>query len=573
MARARGLRLVGPNCMGVYSAPARLNGTYFWDLPRGGTAEAPAGARGGIGIVSQSGAYGGLIFRHLAGRGLRVARFLSIGNQADVDVAEVIEYLVDDPATALIACFIEALGDGARFLAAARRAVGRKPLVVLKGGRSEAGRRAAGSHTGSLAGSYEIFRAACRSTRAVLAEETEEFFDAIETLALAGERRPGGPRVAIVTVSGGPSVMAADVAERDGLAVPALDAETCEALRGLLPPFAAVGNPVDLTPQVEPARIEAAVGCVLAHPEVAGAVAVNVGLDIPEFGDALVHAAGATGKPVVAFIADAPEITARLMAGGIPVLPSPERAVRAWRALWAARSAMPVAVIRPRTLPDDVAAAIQNGHGPLPYGVARRALEAYGVRFCREKTVAGGEEAVAAAEDLGYPVVVKGDAPGMLHKTEAGAVILDLRDAHAVREACRAMAARSGVTRFVVQERVGPGVELLAGGQRDSVFGPVVAVGTGGILTEVVRDVSWRLAPLGAGEAGEMLREGLRPRLLAGPRGLAAVEEGALVEVLEGLSTLLVDHPRILELDINPVIAVGADVVAVDAVMIVGASS
>ncbi|HEX6209819.1 MAG TPA: CoA-binding protein, partial [Methylomirabilota bacterium] len=225
-ARAAGLRLVGPNCMGVFSAPALLNGTYFWDLPR---------AAGGISIVSQSGAYGGLVFRHLGGRGMGVARFVSIGNQVDVEIAEVLDWLVDDPATTLIACFVEALRDGPRFLAAARRAAGRKPIVVLKGGRSDAGRRAAGSHTGSLAGSWEVFRAACASARVVLAEETEEFFDAIETLVALPRMRPAGRGVAVVTVSGGPSVIAADTAERDGLEVPALGGAARAALRALLP--------------------------------------------------------------------------------------------------------------------------------------------------------------------------------------------------------------------------------------------------------------------------------------------------------------------------------------------------
>src|SRR5918996_1843906 len=238
-ARAAGLRLVGPNCMGVYSAPARLNGTYFWDLPQ---------SPGEISIVSQSGAYGGLIFRHLGGRGLGVARFVSIGNQVDVEIAEVLEWLVDDPATTVIACFVEALRDGPRFLAAARRAAGRKPIVMLKGGRSDAGSRAAGSHTGSLAGGWEIYRAACASARIVLAEETEEFFDALEALAAirCGPPRPlaAAPGIAIVTVSGGPSVVAADTAEREGLAVPALSEGTRDGLRALLPPFAALGNPV-----------------------------------------------------------------------------------------------------------------------------------------------------------------------------------------------------------------------------------------------------------------------------------------------------------------------------------------
>src|SRR5262249_8589584 len=326
-ASTAGLRLVGPNCLGVSSAPAQLNGTYFWDLPR---------IDGGIGVVSQSGAYGGLIMRHLGARGLGVSRFLSIGNQADVDIAEVMDYLADDPHTTLIACFVEALRDGRRFVAAAERA-GRKPVVVLKGGRSDAGGRAAGSHTGSLAGSYDVFRAACRRARVVLTDETEEFFDAIETLAGVGHARPAAPSVAVITVSGGPSVVAADCAERSGLAVPALPEETRAALRALLPSFAAVGNPVDFTPQTDPAHIGDAVRLVFERPEIAGAVAVDVGLDIPEFADALVSAGLATGKPTVAFIADAPSVTARLRAGGVPVMSSPERAVRAWRSLWQAR--------------------------------------------------------------------------------------------------------------------------------------------------------------------------------------------------------------------------------------------
>src|SRR5262245_1826036 len=269
-ARRAGLRLVGPNCMGVYSAPVRLNGTYFWDLPQ---------ATGGIGVVSQSGAYGGLIFRHLGGRGLGVSRFLSIGNQTDVDVAEVVDYLAADRETILIACFIEALRDGRRFVDVAARACRVKPVVVLKGGRSDAGRRAAGSHTGSLAGSDEVYRAAFERAGVVLAEETEEFFDAIEALATVGAARPAAPSVAIITVSGGPSVVAADAAERAGLTVPPLDDTTRAALRELLPSFAAVGNPVDLTPQVETSRIAAAVSLVLRQPSIAGAIAVDVGLD------------------------------------------------------------------------------------------------------------------------------------------------------------------------------------------------------------------------------------------------------------------------------------------------------
>ncbi len=561
-ARAAGLRLVGPNCMGVYSSPAALNATYFWDLPR---------RSGGIGVVSQSGAYGGLIFRHLGSRDLGVARFLSIGNQADVDVAEVIEYLVDDPATTLIACFLEDVRDGRRFVAAAERAVGRKPVVVLKGGGSDAGRRAAASHTGALAGPAAVFRAACLYARAVLTEETEEFFDAIEALTITGSTRPTAPSIAIITVSGGPSVIAADCAERSGLAVPPLDEATRSRLRPLLPAFAAVGNPVDLTPQVERPRIAEAVRVVFDHPAIAGAVAIDVGLDLPEFADAVAAAAQATSKPAVAFAADAPETTARFRAGGVPVLPGPERAVRAWRALWRAQDSTRCRFIHGSPLPDDAAAAVRDGSGPLAHGLARRVLEAYGVRFCREVVAASTEEAVRAATEIGYPVVVKADAAGLTHKTEVGGVALGLPDGAAVRAACRQLATRVGTERFLVQEQIRSGVELLLGGRRDEVFGPIVAVGAGGVLTEAVRTTSLRLAPLADEDIEEMLDEGALPRLLAGPRGLPPVDRETLAETVHALSDLLMMESRVIEVDINPIIAAGSELIAVDALMIVGA--
>lgn len=561
IARAAGLRLVGPNCMGVYSAPARLNGTYFWDLPR---------VEGGIGIVSQSGAYGGLIFRHLGGRGLGIARFVSIGNQADVGIAEVIEYLADDPATTLIACFVEAVRDGRRFVDAAARATPRKPVVVLKGGRSDAGRRAAGSHTGSLAGAWDVYRAGCRHAGVVLAEETEEFFDAIEALAVAGDRRPTSPGVVIVTVSGGPSVIAADCAERSGLPVPPLDDGARRALRALLPPFAAVGNPVDLTPQVEPARIAEAVRILAGQPDTGGLVAVNVGLDIPEFAAGVIAAAHASGKPAVAFTADAPGLARSFRAAGIPVLPSPERAVRAFRALWAARH-LPAPDLAPApALPADLVAAVRAHTGPLPYALGRRLLEASGVRFCREEIVATPDEAVAAAARIGYPVVVKADVAGLTHKTEAGGVRLGVADAAAVRRACGDVRARTGAARFVVQEQVERGVELIVGVRRDEAFGPVVVVGTGGVLAEVIRDVSFRLAPVDRQEAARMLREGARERLLAGPRGLPPCDDAPLVAIVTALSGLACAEPRVVEVDLNPVIAAGASAVAVDALVIVG---
>jgi acetyltransferase len=559
-ARAAGLRLVGPNCMGVYAAPSRLNGTYFWDLPV---------LDGGIGVVSQSGAYGGLIFRHLGGRGLGVRHFLSIGNQADVDAAEVIAYLADDPGTTLIACFLEAVRDGRRFVEAARRATAAKPLVVLKAGRSDAGRRAAGSHTGALAGTADVYRAGFRRAGAVLTEDTEEFFDAIEALAVSRGPRPLAPAVAVITVSGGPAVVAADSAEQAGLVVPPLGDTARARLRALLPAFAAVGNPVDLTPQVAAERIAEAARVVFEEPAVAGVVAVDVGLDIGEFADAIVAASAAAGKPAVAFVADAPGVAERLRRGGIAVLPGPERAVRAWRALWRAgiRGAAPE--IPERATPADLARALAAAPaGPLAYGLARRVLEAWGVAFCRERTATTEDEAVAAAEAFGYPVVVKADAPDLLHKTEAAAVHLDVRDAQRVRDAVRDARARLGAPRVLVQERVPAGVELLIGARRDPVWGPVVAVGTGGILAEAVADVSLALAPLAPGEARALLHEGGRARLLGGLRGRPACAEGPLAGVVGAIAAFVAATPRVLEIDVNPVIASADGAVAVDALVI-----
>jgi len=353
--------------------------------------------------------------------------------------------------------------------------------------------------------------------------------------------------------------------------VPALGGAAREALRALLPPFAAVGNPVDLTPQVEPARIATAVRRVFDEPSIAGVVAVNVGLDIPEFAGGIVAAARETGKPAVAFTADAPEITARFRAGGVPVLPSPERAVRAWRALWRARPPAPPVALRPPALSPEARRALDTTRGPLPYTLARRVLEDAGVRFCREVIAASMDDAIEAADSIGYPVVVKADAAGLTHKTEVGGVVLDVRDAAAVRAACAALSGRAGAARFVVQQRM-RGVELLLGARRDEVFGPVVVVGAGGVLTEVARDVAVRLAALGEGEAEAMLEEGALPRLLAGPRGLRPVSRAPVVSAIHAIAALMLAEPRLAEIDVNPLIAAGAEVVAVDALVIAGDS-
>jgi acetyltransferase len=569
IARTTGMRIVGPNCMGVVNVPGRLNASYFWDVPR---------QPGGISFVSQSGAYGGLFFREVRDRSLGVAKFLSIGNQCDLGFAECLAWLADDPDTRVVGLFVEGLRDGRAFVAAARRLARAKPVVALKGGRADAGRRAAGSHTGSLAGAWEIYRAAFAAAGVVAVDETEELFDAIAALDAQAARPPRDRAVAILTISGGPSVVAADAAEAAGLRVPALPEARRAALRAHLPSFGADGNPIDMTPQMEPGGFGPSVRLVLDAPEVSGAVAIDIGLDRPEYADALAAAQLATDKPVVACTVDTPEMDRRLRVAGIPLVPGPERAMRAYRALvrraeLQRRSPGSSARQPVRALPAGLEERLATAGGPLAHADARGLLQAYGVPFPRERVVAGAEEALSEGQEIGYPLVVKTARPDVLHRTEAGGVILSVADSEALVRALRALEARLGAGPVLVQEEVPRGLELLVGGRRDPSFGPTVLVGLGGVLAELLRDVSIGLAPLALDDARAMIVEGRRAELVRGYRGAAAVDEGALAEILVGVGDLLVERPTIAELDLNPLIASRGRIVAVDALVLVNPES
>jgi acetyltransferase len=569
IARTTGMRIVGPNCMGVVNVPGRLNASYFWDVPR---------QPGGISFVSQSGAYGGLFFREVRDRSLGVAKFLSIGNQCDLGFAECLAWLADDPDTRVVGLFVEGLRDGRAFVAAARRLARAKPVVALKGGRADAGRRAAGSHTGSLAGAWEIYRAAFAAAGVVAVDETEELFDAIAALDAQAARPPRDRAVAILTISGGPSVVAADAAEAAGLRVPALPEARRAALRAHLPSFGADGNPIDMTPQMEPGGFGPSVRLVLDAPEVSGAVAIDIGLDRPEYADALAAAQLATDKPVVACTVDTPEMDRRLRVAGIPLVPGPERAMRAYRALvrraeLQRRSPGSSARQPVRALPAGLEERLATAGGPLAHADARGLLQAYGVPFPRERVVAGAEEALSEGQEIGYPLVVKTARPDVLHRTEAGGVILSVADSEALVRALRALEARLGAGPVLVQEEVPRGLELLVGGRRDPSFGPTVLVGLGGVLAELLRDVSIGLAPLALDDARAMIVEGRRAELVRGYRGAAAVDEGLLAEILVGVGDLLVERPTIAELDLNPLIASRGRIVAVDALVLVNPES
>jgi acetyltransferase len=332
VARTTGMRVLGPNCMGVYNGHANLNATYFWELPR---------RLGGMSFASQSGAYGGMFFREMGRRGLGISKFASLGNQLDVGHADLVAFLAEDSETEVIGLFVEQVTDGRALLAAGQAAAGKKPVLALKAGRTGAGTRAARSHTGALAGDAPVFEAACRKAGILLAQETEEFFDGLEALARLGRRLPADNRVAILTISGGPSVVASDACEALGLNVPALSTRVQAALRRRLPDFGAAGNPVDMTPQMSPDGYLAVFRIVLGSGEVSGGILINIGLDVPELAEAAAGALGEFGRPLVACTADTPKLDQILSDAGIPILPTPERAARAY-GLLVRRAAIPI---------------------------------------------------------------------------------------------------------------------------------------------------------------------------------------------------------------------------------------
>jgi acetyltransferase len=521
--------------MGIYRLPDRLNGTYFWELPR---------RAGNLAFVSQSGAYGGMLFGELRRRAMGISTFVSIGNQADITHADILEFLETDPTTEVVALFVEEVRNGPRFLAAARRLAAKKAVIAFKVGRTGAGRRAAQSHTGSMAGDYEVARAALRQAGVVVASDTDEFFDALAAYS-AYPRGLGGGGLGIVTISGGPCVAAADACEESGVPAPVLRPATQERVRALIPEFGASHNPVDMTPQMDVAKMAACVEAVAGDPGISALLAINVGLDRPEFAAAFARMKGS--KPVLAFTVDAPKIAEGFAAAGIPMFSTPERAARAYALL--ARG--------PRPAPT-VPTAARAGTPLDPFDSARLLAKA-GIPSCRQKVARTPAEAKRIAAGLGFPVVLKALRAGP-HKSRRGGVELGVTAA-ALAAAYRRLAKNFG-PEVVVQETVAGGQEILLGAHRDATFGPVVMAGGGGVWTEMMRDVAIRIAPIDAAEARVLIGETLAGRRL-GPKGA-----GRVAGLIAALSAWVADSPEILEVDVNPVLVSEKRAVAVDALVV-----
>ncbi len=564
--RSAGIRMVGPNCMGVINtAPdVRMHATFSAIYP-------PAG---NVAMSSQSGALGLAILDYARNLNIGFSTFISVGNKVDVSGNDLIQYWAEDANTDVVLLYLESFGNPKKFGEIARRVARKKPIVAVKAGRSKGGARAAESHTGALASSDAIVADLFRQAGVIRTDTLEEMFD-VATM-LANQPLPIGRRVAIVTNAGGPGILAADACEANGLVLAQLSDETTARLRASLPPAASVHNPVDMIASASSEDYRHAMELLLGDPAVDSVLIIYIPVQATHAAAvaAVIRetAAKAKGKSLVATFMSA--------AGPLPLAPVPsfafpERAVnalaRATRyAEWRRR---PVGVV-PQFDDFDVplirqvvGAVLGRGGGWLHAGEVHELMLAANIPTAMLETVTTVYEAVHAAMRMGFPVAVKALGSSLVHKTEAGAVKLALQDERKVREAYLEMQGRLGerMTGAVVQQMIEGGVEVMVGATQDPIFGHIVAYGAGGTLVELLSDVSFRIHPLSDVDAEDMVTETRSAKLLGGFRGSPACDRKAVRDVVLRVSALLTVCPEIAELDINPLKALPEGAAAVDA--------
>jgi acetyl coenzyme A synthetase (ADP forming)-like protein len=575
--RAYGMRIIGPNCMGIVntSAEVRLNGTFAAVYP-------PPGR---VGFLSQSGALGLAVMRYATELGLGLSSFVSIGNKADVSGNDLVAYWDQDPDTDVVLLYLESFGNPRRFAHLAREVGRRKPIVAVKSGRSTAGARAAASHTGALLAASDVtVDALFRQAGVIRTDTLEEMFD-VATI-LANQPAPRGDRVAIVTNAGGLGILCADTCEANGLKVQPLSEPTRDTLRSFLAAEASVGNPVDMIASATAEDYALAIQTVAADPDVDAMIVIYIPPQTTraeEIGHAIVGAINQVGGriPVSTTWMSTKGLPEALQEAGtrIPSYPFPEQAAiaMAHAARYGRWRDRPVgAVPRFPDTRDDEAAGIlagalgRGGDGWLAADEVDRLLSCYGLRTVRSEPAATTGEVGDAAARIGSTVVVKAVGPDIVHKTEVGAVALGLAGPAEASGAAAAMAERieaAGLTLegFVVQEMVDGGVEMLVGVAHDPLFGPVVACSAGGTTVELVRDVAVRVAPITDLDAGEMVRSLRTFPLLEGFRGGPKVDVAALEETILRVGALVEDHATVAEMDCNPVMVLPHGTVVVDA--------
>jgi acyl-CoA synthetase (NDP forming)/RimJ/RimL family protein N-acetyltransferase len=577
-AREAGMRMIGPNCLGVINTDPdiRLDATFASTPP----------SPGPVGFLAQSGALGIALLAAAGQRGLGLSSFVSAGNKADVSGNDLLQYWETDDATKVILLYLESFGNPRTFARLARRVSTSKPIIAIKSGRSDAGQRAATSHTAAAATPDLAVDALFHQTGVIRVDTVDQLFDTAQVLA--EQPLPAGNRVAVVSNSGGLGILAADACAAVGLCIPALTQDTVAALRAVAPAAASLADPIDLGAGATPAVCAAAVAAVLGDPNIDSVIAVFTPISVTgaelagRIGRAVAAVADAGAKPVLLTLvgaADSPGNIRRAVQAEatlpITILASPDGAASALaRAVhYAEWRAQPTGTIPRLEVDRDaakhliaVALSDRPEGGWLDAETAAQLCQAYGIPLVETRTATTATAAAEVALAAGFPVALKADGPTLVHKTERGAVVLGLTSQSQVRQAFSDMRSRLGsaMQRAIVQPMAAAGVETVVGVVHDPSFGPLVMFGLGGVATDLLGDRAFRILPLTDLDAAQLVGSLRSSRLLLGYRGSPPVDISALEDVLLRVARLADDFPEVAEMDLNPVMATPTGVYAVD---------
>ena len=574
--RRGGVRLLGPNCLGVINTAIRMNASFSRRIPQAGS----------MAIFSQSGALCTAMMDIADERELGVSKAISIGNKADITEVDVLEALAEDEDTKVIVGYLEDISDGDRFVKAAEAASNRKPVVILKAGTTTAGSRAAANHTGVLVGKDTAYGAAFKRAGICRADTFDALFDSATALAL--QPTPKGDRVLIITNSGGSGTISADAVEKAGLNVATLGEELALQLRRALPSAAFIDNPIDISAAAEPRHYAAALDIVAAEGSFDAVLIVLA----PQY----MTEPAATVRAIVAHLDENMPVLAAFLGGGdimpsrqelaaagLPFYDSPERAVTALKAMyeygvWQRRPARQVVrfPVNRRRVERIIYRRQRTDRLRLGEVKSKDILKAYGFQILEGRLTTSPEEAMEIARFIGFPVALKVISPSIIHKSDLGGVRLNLNSAQEVADAFDLMMLRINklapnaiIGGIYVEKMAEKGLEVIIGMTRDPQFGPMLMFGLGGIFVEVMKDVTFHLAPITENEAAQMLQSTRSYELLQGKRGLKEVDMHAIAVALQRISQLTTDFPQILDLEINPLIVgeMGNEPVVVDARM------
>ncbi len=561
-AKQYGMRVLGPNCLGIISPPSKINASFAAEMPLSGN----------ISFISQSGALLTAVLDWSMDEGIGFSKIISLGNKAVLDETDFLEYLGEDPDTEVILGYIEGVKDGQRFIQVAQKVTRKKPVLLIKAGSTSAGARAASSHTGTLAGSDKAFETAFKQTGIIRIHNVADLFDLAK--GFAHRKIPRGNRLVVITNAGGPGILSADASEKNGIQLPPPKPEIIEELKKVLPPTAALFNPVDIIGDAKEDRYRNALNVLKKDRSFDGFLVILTPQSMTDpykVAEEIVSYSKKCKRPIFTSFMGGPlvkEGKELLTQNNIPNFSFPDEAVKSFAAMVKyqefLKKSEPTYKIfndvdkeKVRKIIND---AISKGIFNLSEVMAKEIFKAYGFSFPESHLARSIDEAVEIADKLKFPLVMKISSPDILHKSDIGGVVVNIKNLEEVVRAfmtittnVRRKAPKAAILGVDIQEMITEGKEIILGMTRDPSFGPLIMFGLGGIYVEVLKDVSFRIAPIPVQEVSEMVREIRSYPLLAGVRGEKSIDFQTLYDMILRLSQLVIDFPEIVELDLNPI--------------------